>query len=185
MDSVMLLFVYYHHLFYTPKPATQAKWTHFVRHWCTCRICWRSKTSYHAPTREMVFWNNVYCRDFIYYVTSKYYIPERSIEKIQQATQTIVENGLSRFFESFSDFLFQLNMNSFKYSDFKTQLEIDYDNDIINTDIILTVDKLKPALIFLVCMMTLSLIVFIIEVIVYHVKKRQNSHRQAQSGNTN
>lgn len=112
-----------------------------------------------------------------YYLNSKHYISQRFIEKIDETKLFLLENGLGHFFESFSDFLFHLRVKCFNHIN---QLEANYDHDFI-----LTVDKLKPTLIYLACMLTISLIIFIIEVIVYQVKKRHNSRRQVWPVNIN
>lgn len=97
------------------------------------------------------------------FLKSDEYIPERMVNKIDETTSSMMENGLYNFYKSFYTFMLELRQSKI--------LKQNGHNDEKG----LTMDQMMfPFILYLVCL-SICLIVFLIEIIVFKLKNRKRN----------
>lgn len=105
------------------------------------------------------------------YLESDQYIPQRIKDKFNKKTSFIMENGLEEFFSSFSAFSENLQNN---ISPLDEDGDRDYNDDDDADEIqALTVDNLRGPVILVLCLSAFSCFIFLIEILVFELKKRR------------
>lgn len=105
-----------------------------------------------------------------FYVSSEYYVPERTQQKIDTATRSMMESGLYAFYNSLTQF--RLEMNRQVHS----KRGDDEDNDDIKA---LTIEQLMRPMMIIFCLWGASVALFIVE----HFVFRWNQWRNRSRGN--
>lgn len=98
------------------------------------------------------------------YLVSNQYIPERIRNKFNEKSSFMVENGLQQFFESFGGFLENLRDNALTHEE---------DDDDSDGQQALTVDNFQGPITLVLCLLSVSCLIFLIEIIVFKLKERR------------
>lgn len=90
-----------------------------------------------------------------YYLRSDHYVPDRIKEKFDKVVSSMMENGLSGFYESTGRFITKYRLKRF----FKSE-----DNDVRA----LTLEELIGSLMFCACLLGIALVFFVIDIIAFN-----------------
>lgn len=93
-----------------------------------------------------------------HFLESAYYIPERILKRFDELAEYLIENGLQQFYMSFGAFKQKL-------------MQQEPEDGEIDNEHALTMEQLKTPLIIYACLLGISSIVFVIEIILHHCKK--------------
>lgn len=96
------------------------------------------------------------------------HVPERVLQKIDKTTSAMMESGLYPFYSSFSEFLSEFRMKQIL-------------NDDADDAYALTMEHLKIPLVIYLSLISFAFIIFIIELIVYKVKKIYRQRNRTSS----
>lgn len=111
--------------------------------------------------------------NYPYHLTSNQYIPKRMVDKIDEATSSMMENGIYGFYKSIGTFLEELR----GYNEF--------DEEITKFKPF-TLQQSMGLIVLFAVMFVLTFIIFIVEIIVHKFQKWQHQRirqRQIQRAN--
>lgn len=106
-----------------------------------------------------------------YFLTGYKYVTEQMINQIDEMTSVLMESGLDRFYESFSEFLFNL------YS--RTNFD-EARNDVQS----ITREFIKAPLLLYFRLLGVASIIFVTEIVSHHINKLRSRRRIHHSQNT-